>query len=155
MIVPTIAPPIAPAIDTVRMRCPSHATSALIAMATGSVDNIAARDASIAAGEISVAIHKANPAVAGTETLSSSRTGMVSTNAATIAATTGAMTTNARDGCGVIDGRVHHANATPPIAPHAMNAVVPATVLSRFHGTDPARNAKSPKAAEPFFIGDF
>src|SRR6266576_3621814 len=82
-----------------------------------------------------LASHRMAAAVAGTEMLSSRRTGSVSTSAATAAATSGAAIVKVIDGGGATAGRVHHASATPARPPHTTNATVPATALSRFHGS--------------------
>src|SRR5947208_1588229 len=127
---PMSAPTIAPDIDTVRARYPAHATIALTPMAHGRAAAIVRSDASRAAGVIRLANHRTAPAVAGTETLSSSRTGIVSTSAATMAAASGATISNCHDGSGAIAGRVQQASATAPSPPHTAKAIVPAIVFS-------------------------
>src|SRR6266516_2054385 len=111
------APTIAPDIDTVRARYPAHATITLTTTAHGSAAAIGRSEASRSAGVIKLANHKTAPAVAGTDMLSSSRTGIVSTSAATTAAASGAAISNCHDGSGVIAGRVQPASATAPIPP--------------------------------------
>src|SRR5205085_2631170 len=106
MVIPMRAPTTVPDNDTVPARYPSAATSALTAIAHGSVDTMAGCDAANSAGDIMLINHNTSAADAGTDTLSSSRAGMVSTSAATIAATTGPSTSNQRGGTGVTAGRV-------------------------------------------------
>src|SRR5678810_164116 len=113
----------------------------LTASAHGSVAKIDGNASCSTAAEPMLANHRTAAAVAGTEMLSSSRTGMVSTNAATTAATTGARIVNVIEGWGSMAIRVHQASATPPIAPKPMNAAVPAMLLSRFHGSGELRTA--------------
>src|SRR4051794_21303970 len=79
--------------------------------------------------------HSTAPADAGTEMLSSRCTGIVSIIAAASAATIGAPIVKASGGSGDTAGRTHQASATAPILPQIANAVVPATVLSGFHGS--------------------
>src|SRR5438046_1024790 len=134
---PTSAPPTAPDSDTVRARYPSHAVTTLTPIAQGNAARIVARDASIDDDVIRLPSHSTMPAAAGTDTLSSSRIGIVSTSAATSAAASGTTMVNVIDGGGVTAGRVHHASATAPMPPNTTKAVVPATLLSRFHGRRP------------------
>src|SRR5262245_14678878 len=134
MTTPIAAPPIMPARVTVFARYPSHATTAFTASAHGSVVRSHGVAASIDCADIRLPSHNTPAAVAGTDTLSSSRAGIVSTKAATTAAATGAAMTNDSGGIGVIAGRVHQASATPAIAPQMMKPIVPAIVFSRFHG---------------------
>src|SRR5207245_2766884 len=101
IVMPMSAPTIVPDIDTVPARYPSQATTTLTAIAHGSADRSAACEARNAAGDIKLASHSTSAADAGTETLSSRRTGIVSTNAATTAAASGARTSNQSDGSGV------------------------------------------------------
>src|SRR6476620_7847078 len=124
------APTTVPDTDTVPARCPSAATTALTAIAHGSVETTADCEAANAAGDIMLINHNTSAADAGTDTLSSSRTGMVSTSAATIAAATGPRTSNQRGGTGVTAGRVQHASAIAPAAPQTAKAMLPAIVLS-------------------------
>src|SRR3954465_6184278 len=132
MTAPMDAPVIAPDNDTVRARKPSHDTNALTATAHGSAAMTAGRAAITDAAVTSLAIHITNAAVAGTEILSSSLIGSVSTIAAANAARSGAPITNPSGGSGVTADRVHHVSATPPSPPQIANAAVPAIVLSRF-----------------------
>src|SRR5215210_3707727 len=115
----------------------------LTPIADGSAATTMSRAAAIDPPSIKLAIHKTAPAVAGTDMLSSSRTGIVSTSAAATAATIGATMVKASGGSGEIAGRTHEANATAAALPKTMNAVVPATVLSGFHGR------RTPVNAEP------
>src|SRR5437764_6355843 len=103
------APTSGPDIDTVPHRYPSHATRALTAIAHGSADRTVDCDPVRATGEIKLTSHKTNAADAGTDRLSSSRTGIVSTSAATTAAASGASTSNQRGGSGATEGSVQHA----------------------------------------------
>ena len=80
--------------------------------------------------------------------LSSSLTGIVSASAARTAAATGAAIVNANGGTGATAGRTHHASATPAALPQMMNAVVPATDLSGFHGRRPEKTAEFAEIAE-------
>src|SRR5579872_1990686 len=133
MIAPTSAPAIAPDVDTVRARWPSHATITLTAIAHGSAWRTIAGTASNASTVIRLASHNTTAAVAGTERLSSRRTGIVSTAAATSAAAPGAIAMNHDDGGGVTLGAVHHARAVAAAPPAMTNARLPPTVLSTFH----------------------
>jgi hypothetical protein len=135
MIAPTSAPATAPRRDTVRARYPSHAVSALTPMAHGSAATISARAPANDSAVISVPIHNTAAPVAGTEMLSSSRTGSVSTTAASSVAASGAVTVHTIGAIGDAAGRTHHASATPAAPPKMTNASVPATVLSGFHGS--------------------
>ena len=110
--------------------------TALTPIAHGSVARTAARVASIDADDIRLPSQRTTAAVAGTDTLSSSRIGIVSTSAAASAAASGATIVNIIDGSGVTAGRVHQASATAPRPPQTTKAAVPATLLSRFHGRD-------------------
>src|SRR3954471_23983900 len=134
MIAPTTAPAMAPARETVRARYASHPVTALTPIAHGSAATTAPAAAATDAALIRLAIHSTTAAVAGTVMLSSSRTGIVSASAARTVAASGAAIANANGGAGTTDGRTHHASATPAALPQTMNAVVPATDLSRFHG---------------------
>src|SRR5689334_8664088 len=96
---------------------------------------MAASAGGVTLANTTLTIQRTAAAVAGTEMLSSRRTGIVSTNAAVTAARRGATITNIIGGSGAIAARVHHARAIPPEAPNRMNAAVPATLLSRFHGS--------------------
>ena len=80
------------------------------------------------------AIHRTAAAATGTETLSSSRTGMVSAAAAHTAAAIGAASQNHIEGAGLTAFRHHQASATPAMLPNTTNAIDPAHVFSRFQG---------------------
>src|SRR5207248_1792241 len=71
---------------------------------------------------------------AGTEMLSSRRTGIVSTNAATIAAASVAATVNETGGIRSTAGRAHSASATPPSPPKRLNASATAASPEACHG---------------------
>src|SRR5215467_4735541 len=101
MTMPTIAPAMVPLGDTVRARYPSHAATTLRATAHGSALITPARAAANAARSTRLPIHRIAAAAAGTERLSSSRTGIVSTKAATTAAARGAAKVNTAGGGGV------------------------------------------------------
>ena len=148
MIAPTTAPAAAPDRDTVRARYPSQPVSALTPSAHGSAAIIAPRAASTDAAVIRLPIHSTTPAVAGTEMLSSSRIGIVSTSAASSAAASGAAIANASGGTGVTDGRTHRASATPAAPPQTMNASVPAIDLSGFQGRRPEATAEVAEIAK-------
>src|SRR5690349_7562446 len=89
------------------------------------------------------------PAVAATDRLSSSRTGIVSTSAATRAAAMGARIVNASDGGGDMAGRHHQARHTPAAAPQTANATLPLTVFLRFHGQRGPPMARPASVAMP------
>ena len=91
------------------------------------------------------------PAVAGTEILSSSAIGTVSTSPAATAASTGATTMNASAGGGVMAGAVHQAKNTAAAPPAAMNASRPSTLLSGFQASRwrPQRRPASVAAPSP------
>src|SRR5262245_11969859 len=145
---PTTAPPTAPEIDTVPARNPSHAMTALSTTAHGRVLSTSSFELTHTSGEINAISHRTAAAANGTEMLTSSRTGIVSTNPAASAATTGAARENVSGGSGAIDGRVHSASATPAMLPKAMKATVPAIVLSLFHGSGLGKNAEIAETAE-------
>src|SRR5437762_1061243 len=111
MIAPMIAPPIAPDADTIFARYPAHAKITLTPMAPGSAASIGAEDRPTASAVMRLASQSTAPAVAGTEMLSSRRTGIVSTIAATIVAANGAHHTHDHAGGGSTVGRVHSASA--------------------------------------------
>ncbi len=106
------------------------------------------RERSSDSGVIRLASHSTSAAVSGTEMLSSSRIGIVSTSPASTAAASGAAIVNAIGGSGVTAGRTHHASATAPAPPHTMNASVPAIDLSGFHGRRPDGTAETAECAE-------
>src|SRR5262245_54562559 len=141
MTMPTSAPAIIPDVETVRARKPSHAVTAFTPIAQGSADKTAGFAASTAVRSIRLATQSTTAAAAGTETLSSRRTGIVSTKAATPAAASGAPTVNTIGGGTASAGRTHQASAIAPGPPNAMNAAVPATDLSRHHGHRRASSA--------------
>src|SRR5262245_23283989 len=151
MMTPTSAPPSIPDRVTVRARYPSQETIPFTANAHGAARTSTGMDAESAAFEHNVPTHRIDAATAGTEILSSRRTGMVSTKAAHTAATIGAMTTNAVGGGDAIAGLVHQASATPAAPPNTMKAAVPAAVLSRFQLNfhDRARRPTSVAAPSP------
>src|SRR5437763_7960534 len=122
MVIPMTAPTSVPDIDTVPKRYPSHATTALTPIAHGSADRTVDCDPLTATGEIRLTSHNTSAADAGTDRLSSRRTGIVSTSAATTAAASGASTSNQRGGSGVTDGRVQHASATAARPPQTTKA---------------------------------
>src|SRR5437867_9800121 len=132
MRMPMTAPTIVPDVDTVPARRPNQAATTLTRTADGSASIMAGAEAFTACELIKLASHRTAAAAAGTDTLSSSLTGMVSTNAATTAAASGASTSNASDGSGTTAGRVQQARAIAPPAPQTMNATVPAIVFSWF-----------------------
>src|ERR671934_2482514 len=103
---PTTAPPKAPEIETVPARKPSHAMTVLNATAHGRVLSTSSFELAHTSGEIRAISHRTTAAANGTEMLSSSRTGIVSTNAAATAATIGATSENITGGRSAIDGRV-------------------------------------------------
>src|SRR5215471_4974515 len=142
MTIPTSAPAIIPDVETVRARKPSHAVAAFTPIAQGSADTTAGADASTAALSIRLAIQSTTAAAAGTEMLSSSRIGIVSTKPANAAAASGAATVKTSGGGAASAGRTHHVSATAPRPPNAMNAAVPATDLSGHHGHRCARRAE-------------
>src|SRR3989442_4071231 len=111
MVMPMSAPTIVPDIDTVPARYPSHATGALMAIAHGSADSTAACDAVRASGDMSLINHNTSAADPGTDTLSSSRTGIVSTSAATISAASGGKMLNHNGGAGITPARGRQSNA--------------------------------------------
>src|SRR5262245_7457013 len=129
------APPTSPDSDTVFARYPAHDVTPLIARAGTILPAIASPALSIDAAVVRLHSHRTVAAAAGTERLSSSRTGIVSINAATSAAASGAATTNHHDGGGATAGRVHAAQATAPRPPNTMKPIVPATVFSPFQGS--------------------
>ncbi len=134
MIAPTTAPPIAPDTETVFARKPSDAQARLTPNAHGSAATTDADDAATASALIKLVNHSTAPAVMGTEMLSSSRTGSVSTSAAAVAAASGAQMIHAHDAGDAMAGRVHAANVTAAAPPMVTKATVPAIVFSRFHG---------------------
>jgi hypothetical protein len=85
-------------------------------------------------GSTRVTSHIVIAAANGTDKLSSSRTGIVSTSAATSAAAIGAPTMNQKGTAIATFGCVHQHRTIPAIAPVRANAIVPAQVFSRFHG---------------------
>src|SRR5258708_2022193 len=117
MIVPTTAPPIAPDTETDRAAYPSAAVTALTRIAAGRIATIPAWAVASDSGRTRLATQRTAPAVAGTDRLSSRRTGRVSTAAAAIAATIGATIVKTSGGIGVTAGRTHHASATPAMLP--------------------------------------
>src|SRR4029079_12586996 len=128
MMTPTSAPPSIPDRVTVRARYPSQETIPLTASAHGAVRTSRGIDAESAAFEHSVPIHRMHAATAGTEILSSRRTGIVSTKAAHTAAAIGAMMTKTGEGADSSAEPVHQASATPAAPPNTMKAAVPAAV---------------------------
>ena len=159
MTMPIAAPAMVPERETVRARYPRYAMTAFTPIAHGSCASTSAREAAIASRAIKLASHSTPAAVIGTEMLSSSRAGIVSTSAATSAAPSGAARTKTSGGGGLTAARVHHASADAPAAPHTTNAIEPAIVFSRFQGTcrpstrwptsvaNPSPNARIPHAA--------
>src|SRR5437762_11869665 len=103
--------------------------------------------------------HNAAPATAGTEMLSSSLIGIVSTAAAMTAAAHGIQSVNQGYGGGMTLRRHHQHRNDAAAPPHTMNAIEPATDFSRFHGMRapelrlptsvaiPSPNASTPQAA--------
>src|SRR4051812_3518881 len=73
-------------------------------------------------------------ATAGTEMLSSSLIGIVSTAAAIIAAAHGIHSVNQEYGGGMTASRHHQHRNDAAAPPHTMNAVEPASDFSQFHG---------------------
>src|SRR6185295_7428557 len=142
MIVPTMAPPIAPDTETDRAAYPSAAVSTLTRIAAGRAATIPVWATASDSAWIRLATQRTAPAVAGTERLSSRRTGRVSTAAAAIAAAIGATIAKTSGGIGVTAGRTHHASATAAMLPQTMNAPVPAIVLSGFQGSAPRLTAE-------------
>src|SRR5262245_18457357 len=132
MITPTSVPPSIPDRVTIRARYPSQETIPFTARAHGTVRTSRGIDAESAAFDHQVPTHRTHAATAGTELLSSRRTGIVSTKAAHTAAAIGAMMTKAVEGGDPIADLVHHASATTAAPPYTMNAAVLAAVLSRF-----------------------
>ena len=150
---PMIAPVTAPVGVTVSALHPSAATGTFTTSAPrnarGSQATAAAHDPPSISARPPITI----AAEIGTEMLSSRPIGIVSANAATIAAATGAQTMNSGGGGGVTAVRVHQASAIAAAPPASANAAVPATVLPGFHGSrgprlrDPTMAAAlSPKA---------
>ena len=92
-------------------------------------------------------------AEAGTERLSSSLIGIVSTNAATSAATSGAAIENHTSGVGVTFGRHHQATSEPARPPQRNSASVPAKDFSRFHGIAPQPEAPAGDRRHPVADG--
>src|SRR5262249_31231406 len=74
------------------------------------------------------------PAAAATDTLSSSRIGIVSTHSAASAATGGTSSARSTGTAAPAAGRHHHASPEPASVPAIAKASVPATVLSGLHG---------------------
>src|SRR5688500_12746978 len=94
--VPSPAPQSAPVLVTVRAAYPAPATAALAASASGRVPDAARPKLTTRSSLINDVAHSTAAAAAGTETLSSSLIGIVSTAAATIAASTGIQRENQR-----------------------------------------------------------
>src|SRR5262245_1845860 len=132
---PTTAPPIQPDTLTVLARYPAYEIGRLTASAQGSVFRIRGQESRNVSAAIALVNQSTAAAVVGTEMLSSSLTGIVSTSAAAIAAMIGAPTVKKTVGAGVTAGRVHQASATPPAAAKMANAAVPARLFSAFHGS--------------------
>src|SRR2546428_13659961 len=78
--------------------------------------------------------HSVAAAANGTDRLSTRRTGIDSTRAATAAAITGAPTTNSVGTGEVTAGCVHQQSSTPADAPARKKESVPAQGFSPFHG---------------------
>src|SRR5262245_31105545 len=112
MMIPMTAPTIAPEADTAATRAPAHATTTLVNTAAGSAGRTSGKPPVTDSGVTSVAPHSTAAAVAPTVRLSSRRIGRVSTNAAVMAAASGASMMNVADGGGAEDSRDHHARTT-------------------------------------------
>src|SRR5438445_8786257 len=154
---PTMAPAIAPERETVLALWPSHAVSTLTPSAHGAAATRAGRVEANDDASIRLASQSTAAADTGTEMLSSRRTGIVSTNAATIAAASVAAIVNDTGGTGSTAGRVHSASATPPNPPKTKKATVPATLLSGHQGSRPCPRltAEDAKSAERSFFSTF
>src|SRR6185295_16365988 len=98
------------------------AVTALTMIAHGSAGTIASLPAASEAAVMRLATQSTAPAAAGTEMLSSRRTGIVSTSAAVRAARIGAAIVKVSGGNGETAGRTHQASATPASAPNTTNA---------------------------------
>src|SRR5436190_2194129 len=91
--------------------------------------------------------HNVPPADSATDRLSSSVIGIVSTNPAATAAIGTAARANVH--APTSPERHHSESALPTVAPHTMNASVPATVLSGFHGQRAPPIARPASVATP------
>ena len=144
-----IAPATAPAADTARARHPAVAIRPLTTKASSRFADTVPAAWCQAVAVTRLAIHRTAPAVAGTDTLSSRRTGIVSTKLAITAAAAGPTTRNAHAGVGCTAAAVHDARAIPAALPPRANATIPATLLSAFHGSRPLRVRDPTMVANP------
>src|SRR4029453_2248804 len=119
------APTMAPDTETVRAAWPAQATAAFNGSAISRTDGAAAASAMASPSLTHESAHSTDAAVSGTERLSSSLIGTVSTAAAASAAMNGAPSENQRYGGGISCGRHHQARNAPAAPPTRKSATDP------------------------------
>src|SRR3989441_8031310 len=126
-------PAITPDHDTMRSAKAVAANAAFTRTAGSNRPTTPGSITSTIARSTRLSTHSVAAAANGTDRLSSRRTGIDSTRAATAAAITGAPTTNIVGTGEVSAGCVHQQSSTPAEAPAMKNEIVPAQGFSPFH----------------------